>query len=125
MVDESVVRSLCDVLGRTEDGLTNKEINELLTAAKVPDPTPPPTKHTYVAINKRDRLFRALITQQRSDGCGNAVLAFVGRLLHQSDSMARRRPLVLSKKRSISLWRSRATSSTTKGESRARQRRER
>lgn len=55
-IDESVVRSLCDVLGRTEGGLTNKEINELLAAARIPDPTPAPTKYTYVAINKRDRL---------------------------------------------------------------------
>jgi uncharacterized protein (TIGR02391 family) len=81
LVDESVVRSLCDILGRTEDGLTNKEITELLAAARVPDPTPPPTKYTYVAINKRDRLFRALVAKQRKDDCGNAVLAFVGKAL--------------------------------------------
>ena len=40
VIEESVVRSLCDVLGSTEDGLTNKKISELLAAARIPDPTP-------------------------------------------------------------------------------------
>ena len=80
-IDESVVRSVCDVLGRTEGGLKNKEIDELLTTARVPDPTPRPTPYTYVAINKRDRLFTALVAKQRTDRCGNAVLAFVGKAL--------------------------------------------
>lgn len=102
LVDESVVRSLCDILGRTEDGLTNKEIDELLAAALVPDPTPRPTKYTYVAINKRDRLFRALVTKQRTDRCGNAVLAFVGKLSHQSDFTVRQRLSRLSARRSTS-----------------------
>lgn len=77
VIEESVVRSLCDVLGRTQGGLTNKEISELLEVARIADPTPPTTKYAYAAINKRDRLFRALIRKQRKDGCGNAVLALV------------------------------------------------
>jgi uncharacterized protein (TIGR02391 family) len=80
-IDESVVRSLCEVLGRTEGGLTNKEINELLSAARIPDPTPRAPRGTYVMISKRDRLFSALSARQRRDGCGNAVLAFVTKAL--------------------------------------------
>lgn len=81
MMDESVVRSVCDVLGRTHGGLKNKEIDELLAACRIHDPTPAATQYTYVAVNKRDRLFRALATQQRRDQCGNAVLALIRRAL--------------------------------------------
>lgn len=81
VVDESIIRSLAAVLGRTEGGLTNKQINEVLAAARIPDPTPPPAPGTYVMISKRDRLFNALVAVQRRDGCGNAVLAFVAKSL--------------------------------------------
>jgi uncharacterized protein (TIGR02391 family) len=81
VLDDAIVRSLCEVLGRTEGGLTNKEIDELLAAARVPDPTPQAPRGTYVVISKRDRLFNALSRRQRLDGCGNAVLAFVGKAL--------------------------------------------
>jgi uncharacterized protein (TIGR02391 family) len=80
-VDESIVRSLCEVLGRTEGGLSNKVINELLVAARIPDPTPPAPHGIYLMISKRDRLFNALSARQRRDGCGNAVLAFVAKAL--------------------------------------------
>ena len=66
-IDESIVRSICDVLGRTEGGLTNKQINELLAAARITDPTPAAPRGMYVAISKRDRLFTALTKQQRRD----------------------------------------------------------
>lgn len=80
-IDEPIVRSLSEALGRTEGGLTNKQINELLAAARIPDPTPPASPGTYVAISKRDRLFNVLTAQQRRDGCSNAVLAFVAKAL--------------------------------------------
>lgn len=80
-IDESIVRSLSDVLARTDGGLTNKEIDELLAAARIPDPTPPAPPGTYVMISKRDRLFKALVSRQRRDRCGNAVLAFVAKAL--------------------------------------------
>lgn len=80
-IDESIVRSLSEVLGRTEGGLNNKEINKLLAAAGIPDPTPPAPRGTYVMISKRDRLFNALEARQCRDGCGNAVLAFVAKAL--------------------------------------------
>lgn len=75
------MRSLSEVLGRTEGGLTTRQINELLAAARIADPTPPAPRGTYVAISKRDRLFNALAARQRGDGCGNAVLAFVTKAL--------------------------------------------
>jgi hypothetical protein len=81
VIDESIVRSLAEVLGRTEGGLSNKQINELLAAARIPDPTPPAPPGTYVMISKRDRLFEAMAARQRRDGCGNAVLAFVAKAL--------------------------------------------
>lgn len=80
-LDESVVRSLSEVLGRTDGGLTNKEINELLAASRIADPIPPAPRGTYNAISKRDRLFKALTAQQLRDGCGNATLAFVAKAL--------------------------------------------
>jgi uncharacterized protein (TIGR02391 family) len=80
-LDDSVVRSLCEVLGRTEGGLTNTEIKELLSAARIPDPTPPAPRGTYIMISKRDRLSNALCARQRRDACGNAVLAFVAKAL--------------------------------------------
>jgi uncharacterized protein (TIGR02391 family) len=80
-IDESIVRSLSEVLGRTEGGLSNKEIKEVLAAARISDPTPPAPPGTYVAISKRDRLLNALTARQRRDQCGNAILAFVGKAL--------------------------------------------
>jgi uncharacterized protein (TIGR02391 family) len=80
-IDESVVRSLCEVLGRTDGGLTNKRIDQVLATARIADPTPPAPPGTYVMISKRDRLFNALSAQQRRNGCGNAVLAFVSKAL--------------------------------------------
>jgi uncharacterized protein (TIGR02391 family) len=80
-IDESIVRSLSEVLGRTEGGLSNKEIKEVLAATRIPDPTPSAPPGTYVAISKRDRLHNALTARQRRDQCGNAILAFVGKAL--------------------------------------------
>lgn len=76
-IDDSIVRSLSEVLGRTHGGLTNKEIDELLAAARIDDPTPAAAPGTYVMIAKRDRLYNALAARQRRDGCGNAQLAQV------------------------------------------------
>lgn len=78
-IDESAVRSVCEILARTDGGLTNKEIDELLARCGIEDPTPKPTPYTYVPISKRDRLFRALVERQRRDGAANAVLLFIAR----------------------------------------------
>jgi uncharacterized protein (TIGR02391 family) len=88
-LDQSVVRSVCEILARTDGGLTNKQIADVLASVSISDPTPPAPSGMYVAINKRDRLFRALITRQQKDECSNAVLLFISRALapvrfHQS-----------------------------------------
>jgi uncharacterized protein (TIGR02391 family) len=81
ILDEEIVRSLCEVLGRTHGGLTNRQINELLAASGVPDRTPTAPPGMYVVLSKRDRLFNALSARQRHDRCGNAVLLFIGKAL--------------------------------------------
>lgn len=81
--NEAVLRQICDVLAETDAGLKNKQIDELLAAAKVPDPTPRSAgPGTYVSMNKRDRLYTALATAQGRSGGGNVVVAFIHRAMH-------------------------------------------
>src|ERR1700674_1653346 len=77
-LDTSIVREIADILGATESGLTNREIDELLRAAGIEDPNPK-TSNPYVfrAISKRDRLFAALDSRQAQDRAANAVLRFI------------------------------------------------
>jgi hypothetical protein len=93
-LDQSVVRSVCEILARTHGGLTNKQIDDVLTSVGISDPTPPAPSGMYVAINKRDRLYRAVISRQQTDECSNAVLLFIARALapvrfHQSPAGVR------------------------------------
>lgn len=67
--EESVLRSLCDVLGDTANGLTGSEIGFLLQSCEIDDPSP--------GITKRHRLFDALKKRQQRDKCGNHIVAFV------------------------------------------------
>jgi uncharacterized protein (TIGR02391 family) len=77
-LENSILRELADILGATESGLTNREIDELLRMAAIPDPNPQPANaHVFRALNKRDRLYTALEAQQKRDGAANAVLQFV------------------------------------------------
>lgn len=63
------LRAICDILGDTSSGLTGSEIGQLLQSCNIDDPHPSQTK--------RYRLFEALNRQQRQDGCGNNVVAFI------------------------------------------------
>ena len=77
-LDDATLRSICEILGATEGGLTNSEVDRLLREARVADPTPRSAGvGTAVMVNKRDRLHRALSARQRSDGHGAGVLRFV------------------------------------------------
>ena len=76
--DDALLEDVCDVLGDTDGGLTNKQIDRLLTEAGIVDPNPQPrSPHLYRIINKRDRLRDALKLRQVQDGCANQVLHFV------------------------------------------------
>ncbi len=63
------MRSVCGVLGDTQDGLTGSEIGKCLRSCNIDDPCPERTK--------RDRLFEALHGRQERDRCGNNVVAFI------------------------------------------------
>jgi len=76
---EDNLRSLCDVLGDTNSGLTHDEIDILLKQTNIFDPqsTLPKSPDFYYPITKRKRLFQALSLRQKEDHCGNNVLHFV------------------------------------------------
>jgi uncharacterized protein (TIGR02391 family) len=77
----SQVRSLCEVLASTGEGLTNKQIDELLTETGTVDPTPPAPPGAYNIVSKRDRLYNALMARQAKSGTSNAILLFIGRAM--------------------------------------------
>lgn len=67
--DDNSLRSICNVLGNTEKGLTGKEISQLLNQLDIRDPEP--------YMNKRSRLFEALSMKQKQDNCGNNIMDFL------------------------------------------------
>jgi uncharacterized protein (TIGR02391 family) len=67
--DEVHLEQICSVLGDTGTGLTGGEIGEVLRQLGIPDPFP--------TMTKRKRLHAALSERQRTDGCGNYVVAFI------------------------------------------------
>ncbi|MDW5595939.1 TIGR02391 family protein [Conexibacter stalactiti] len=77
MLDASVLRGIAEVLGATETGFSNSEIDRVLAEAGILDPTPRSNGLTYTIISKRDRLERALVMQQERDGRANRVLLFL------------------------------------------------
>jgi uncharacterized protein (TIGR02391 family) len=70
-IDESQLEALCNVLADTSAGL---RIGRYLRECAIHDPTPEQTK--------RVRLFEALRTKQRHDGCANNVFAFLKRVVN-------------------------------------------
>ena len=91
---DSVLRAVCDVLGHTSEGLSNSEINKLLTQCAIEDPTPSVEAtpgYWHKGPSKRDRLFAALQQRQQRDGCGNTVCAFVMAALHPASYLENER----------------------------------
>jgi len=68
-LEETILRAICTILGDTDDGLTGREIGQLLQDCGLEDPLP--------SYTKRERLFEALHQRQRNDNAGNHVVAFV------------------------------------------------
>ena len=77
---DEILRSLCAILGATNEGFTNAEIDQLLSIAKIEDPHAkkyPKNPYVYHPITKRDRLYQALSQRQIQDQCGNNVVNFI------------------------------------------------
>ena len=51
-LNETHLKAICDILGRTSEGLVGSQIGALLQRCGIDDPSP--------GITKRDRLFGAL-----------------------------------------------------------------
>lgn len=67
--DDQTLWAVCDVLGDTDHGLTGSEIDRLLADCRIEDP--------FSSGTKRHRLYEALATRQKRDGCGNNVANFI------------------------------------------------
>ncbi len=72
--DLSVLQSISDILGDTQEGFSGSEIGNLLSGCNIPDPLPNYTK--------RHRLFEALKAKQISDQCGNNIVACIQRAMN-------------------------------------------
>lgn len=68
-----VLREVAAVLADTEDGLTGKEIGDLLTRLGMADPLP--------GITKRDRLTEAFVVRQNKDGNPTRIITFIVRAM--------------------------------------------
>jgi len=68
-LDLTALERVCDVLADTSTGLAGSEMGNLLAQLGIADPLP--------GMTKRVRLFEALKQRQRSDRCGNHVVAFI------------------------------------------------
>lgn len=68
-IPPDILRSLCELIGHTENGLTGSEIGKTLSDCEIHDP--------YPGMTKRDRLFEALSQKQSRDNCGNHVINYI------------------------------------------------
>ena len=65
---DSHLESICNFLGDTNEGLTGSEIGKFLNRLEIED---------GITSTKRIRLYEALSTRQRMDGCANKVIEFI------------------------------------------------
>lgn len=64
-----VLKAVADVLADTSDGLTGREIGDLLMRLGMPDPIPSATK--------RDRLAEAFVARQNKDQSSKRIITFI------------------------------------------------
>lgn len=88
--DETILRTVCEILGNTSDGLTGSEIGQLLRECGIEDRLP--------GFTKRERLYEALQKRQSIDGVGNNVAAFIHKAMNPVRYI--REPLVFENRRS-------------------------
>jgi hypothetical protein len=72
--DEIVLHSICNVLADTAEGLTGREIGQLLKESNIDDPLP--------GFTKRERLFEGLNQKQKQDRCANNVVSFIHKAMN-------------------------------------------
>lgn len=64
-----VMKAIADVLADTSDGLTGREIGDLLLRLHMDDPVPTATK--------RDRLAEAFVSRQNKDQSSRRIITFI------------------------------------------------
>lgn len=64
-----VLKAIADVLADTSDGLTGREIGDLLLRLSMEDPLPTATK--------RDRLAEAFVARQNKDRSSKRIITFI------------------------------------------------
>jgi uncharacterized protein (TIGR02391 family) len=63
------LRSICELIGDTGEGLTGSEIGRVLSDCNINDP--------LAGGTKKHRLFEALNERQNQDGCSNHIFSFL------------------------------------------------
>jgi len=84
------LEAVSGILGATNGGLSNKEIIEVLATAGIPDVVAEAERANpqvqkglaYIMVSKRDRILRALETNQGKTQSGNALIAFITKAMN-------------------------------------------
>ena len=80
-LDDGILKTISEILGDTDDGLTGWQIAEMLHACGIKDPG---------EITKRIRIYEALTRQQGADAGANTVCAFIEQAMHPARYIKRR-----------------------------------
>lgn len=83
--DAATIETVAAILGETQHGLTNAEIEKILKAKGIRDPVAEAKAANplvaqglaYVSLSKRDRIARAILNNQAKTNTGNALVGFI------------------------------------------------